>query len=205
LSSLADPANGVLVPPLAGSDSIALYAQNAQKAKELLKASPYKGEELNYITDNSVQSVAVAEFLQSQLAEIGVKIRIDKNPESVWIDKLTKGKFDLAKLYFSFDYPSPDSGFSQFLTANFPPTGNNFVYYSNPKFDSLYSDSLKQADASKSGELFQQQNQIIREDAPWIFLYYPKRVIVVRQGVKDLKVNRLSFSLMLADVKREAT
>jgi oligopeptide transport system substrate-binding protein len=203
LNGLADPANGVLVSPLLGSDNTALYAQDIQKAKELLKTSGYKGEELTYITDNSTQSVAVAEFLQNQLAAIGVKIRIDKNPESVWVDKLTKGKFDLGKLYFAFDYPSPESGFSQFLTANFPPTGNNFLYYTNPKFDSLYNNSLKQTDVVKSGELFRQQNQIIREDAPWIFLYYPKRIVVARQGVKDLKINKLSFSLMLNEVTEE--
>jgi oligopeptide transport system substrate-binding protein len=204
LNGLADPANGVLVPPLLGSDSKTLYPQDIQKAKDLLKSSAYKGEELTYITDNSTQSVAEAEFIQSQLAAVGVKIRIDKSPESVWLDKLTKGKFDLGKLYFAYDYPSPDSGFSQFLTANFPPTGNNFSYYSNAKFDSLYGESLKQSDAAKSSELFQQQNQIIRDDAPWLFLYFPKRIVVARQGIKDLKVNQLSFSLMLSDVKEEA-
>jgi ABC-type transport system substrate-binding protein len=201
LDGLAKPANGPLAPSLPGTDANPLYAQDVQKAKELLKKSPYKGKELVYTTDNSAKSVAVAEYLQSQLAAIGVKIRIDKNPESVWVDKLTKGQFDLGKLYFSFDYPSPDNGFSQFLKANFAPAGPNFLHFANPEFDRLYDEALQQADAAKATEIFQKLNTIIREDAPWIFLYYPTRTLVIRKGIEGLKVNPLNFSLILDDVK----
>jgi oligopeptide transport system substrate-binding protein len=201
LDGLAKPANGPLAPSLPGTDSTPLYPQDMQKAKDLLKKSSYKGKGLVYTTDNSAKSVAVAEFLQSQLDAVGVKIRIDKNPESVWVDKLTKGQFDLGKLYFSFDYPSPDNGFSQFLKANFAPAGPNFLHYANPEFDRLYDEALQQTDITKATEIFSKMNTIIREDAPWIFLYYPTRTIVVRKGAEGMKVNALSFSLILEDVK----
>jgi oligopeptide transport system substrate-binding protein len=201
LDGLAKPANGPLAPSLPGTDSTPLYPQDMQKAKDLLNKSSYKGKGLVYTTDNSAKSVAVAEFLQSQLDAVGVKIRIDKNPESVWVDKLTKGQFDLGKLYFSFDYPSPDNGFSQFLKANFAPAGPNFLHYENKEFDHLYDEALQQADITKATEIFAKMNTIVREDAPWIFLYYPTRTIVVRKGVEGMKVNALSFSLILEDVK----
>jgi oligopeptide transport system substrate-binding protein len=202
LNGTAVPANGVLPPGLPGAADGPLYPQDVEKAKQLVQASPYRGQELVYTTDNSTSSVTVAEALQSQLASIGVKIRIDKNPESVWIDKLTKGSFDLAKLYFAFDYPSPDNGFSQFLTSNFAPTGPNFLFYTNANFDPLYEQTLQQSDPQQSAEEFRQLNQMIRDDAPWIFLYFPKRAIVIRGGVVGLKINPLSFSLLLTDVKK---
>lgn len=202
LNGMAIPANGVLPPGLPGAADGPLYQQDVERAKQLVQSSPYRGQELVYTTDNSTSSVAVAEALQSQLAAIGVKIRIDKNPESVWIDKLTKGSFDLAKLYFAFDYPSPDNGFSQFLKSNFAPTGPNFLYYTNGDFDSLYERTLQQGDPQQSAEEFRQLNQIVRDDAPWIFLYFPKRAIVIRGGVEGLKINPLSFSLYLTDVKK---
>ncbi|MBD2179286.1 ABC transporter substrate-binding protein [Pseudanabaena sp. FACHB-1998] len=202
LNGLAKPSNGVLAQSMLGADNKVVYAQDLEKAKQLLKTSEYKGQELLYMTDNSTTSIAVAEFLQSQFATIGVKIRIDKNPESVWIDKLVKGQYDIAKVYFGFDFPSPDNGFSQFVTANFPPGGNNFYFYSNEKFDALYSQSLKEIDPTKASGLFGQMNQIIRDDAPWVFLYSPERVIVERKGIEGLKVNSLSFSLILNDVKK---
>jgi peptide/nickel transport system substrate-binding protein len=155
-----------------------------------------------YTTDNSTQSVAVAEFLQSQLAAIGIKMRIDKNPESVWVDKLTKGQFDLGKLYFAFDYPSPDNGFSQFLKFNFAPAGPNFLHYTNADFDHLYDQALQHTDSTKAAQIFRQLNQIVREDATWIFLYYPMRIIIVRKGIEGLKVNPLSFSLILIDTRK---
>lgn len=204
LNGLAIPSNGPLAPSLPGTDDTLLYPQDIQKAKDLLKQSSYKGQELVYVTDNSARSVTVAEFLQSQLSAIGVKIRIDKNPESVWVDKLVKGSFDLGKLYFAFDYPSPDNGLAQFLKANFMPDGPNFLHYHNPEFDRLYDEALRESDPSKSAEIFRQLNQIVRDDTPWIFLYYPTRTIIMREGVEGLKINSLSFSLILGDVKKTA-
>jgi peptide/nickel transport system substrate-binding protein len=202
LSNMTVPANGVLPPALSGADGISLYQQDVNKARQLLKTSPYKGQELVYTTDNSTDSLAVAEYLQNQLANIGVKIRIDKNPESIWIDKLTKGEFDLAKLYFAYDYPSPDNGFSQFLKSNFAPTGPNFLYYTNSRFDALYDRALQQPDNTEATATFTQLNQIIRDDSPWIFLYYPKRVLIVRHGISGAKINPLSFSLLLTDTEK---
>jgi peptide/nickel transport system substrate-binding protein len=197
LNGLALPATSPLLPGLPGYDSSPLYAQDLVRARELLRASGYDGRPLAYTTDNSTESVAVAEFLEQQLAAIGVSLRIDKNPESIWLDKLTSGNFDLGKLYFAADYPASDNPLSQFLTANFSPVGPNFLHYSNPIIDHLYESSLGAAGEGS----FRQMNDIVRSDAPWIFLYYPLRAVVVRDTVEGIGMNALSFSLLLDRVK----
>jgi peptide/nickel transport system substrate-binding protein len=202
LNSMAVPANGPLVPPVMGSTNKELYPQNIEKAKALLKKTSYKGQELVYITDNSPTSVAIAEFLQESLKRLGIKIRIEKYPEAVWVDKLTKGEFDLGKLYYAFDYPSPDNGLAQFLSYNFAPSGPNFLHYVNKKFDKLYEKALTEMDSKKAEALYSQLNQIIREDAPWIFLYVPVRTILVQHNVKGLEINSLSFSLLLENIQK---
>lgn len=201
LNRLAAPSNGSIPLSLLGQEDSDKYLQNLQKARQLLSASSYRGQTLKYLTDNSTESVATAEFLQNQLAAIGVKISIDKEPVSVWVDKLTKGEFDLAKIYFAYDYPSPDNGLSQFLASNFAPAGPNFLYYSNPEFDSLYINALQKNTLAEAAADFQRCNSIIKEDAPWIFLYDTKRILVCRKEITGLKINSLSFSLILNDVK----
>lgn len=200
LNGLAKPASGPLVPPLFGADEARLYPQSVDQAKALLRQSSYRGQELVYVTDNSTQSVAVAELLQSQFAAIGIKILIDKNPESVWLDKLGRGQFDLAKLYWAFDYPSPDNGLSQFLTSNFAPAGPNFLHYSDAEFDRVYDLAVREPDQTAAERHFSELNQRIRNEAPWVFLYYPTRTILVQAGVGNLHINALSFSLFLNDV-----
>lgn len=200
LNGLAKPASGPLVPPLPGADDTPLYPQSIEQAKALLQRSSYRGQDLVYVTDNSTQSIAVAEFLQSQLATVGIKILIDKNPESVWLDKLGKGQFDLAKIYWAFDYPSPDNGLSQFLSTNSAPAGPNFLHYSNPEFDRLYDQAARDADQPNAVKLFGELNRQIRDEAPWIFLHYPTRTILVQHGVRNLQINPLSFSLFLTEI-----
>jgi peptide/nickel transport system substrate-binding protein len=202
LGGLAAPANGPLPPELPGGDHQPLFQQDLERARKLLAASPYKGQELLYLTDNSTQSVAVAEFLQDQLGAIGIKIRIDKNPESVWVDKLTKGNFDLGKLYFAFDYPGSDNGLSQFLQTNFAPAGPNFLHYANREFDRIYDQAVREADPAAASSFFARLQGIVREDAPWIFLYSPLRILVVRGETEGIKINSLSFSLILDNARK---
>jgi ABC-type transport system substrate-binding protein len=204
LNGLTRPATGPLVSPLPGAEDTPLYPQDIERAKALLKRSTYRGQEFTYMTDNSTESVAVAEFLHRQLGAMGIKIRIDKNPESVWLDKLSKGQFELAKLYFAFDYPSPDNGLSQFLKANFAPAGPNFLHYTNGAFDLLYDQGLREGDPAKAARLYGQMNQMIRDEAPWLFLFYPTRTVLVQKGVQDLKINALSFSLILTETKKRS-
>lgn len=199
LEGLATPSNGPLPPEIMGGDNSVLYPHNLKKARQLLAKSSYRGQTLTLMTDNSTSSVAVSEFLQAQLGSLGVKIRIDKNTESVWLDKLSKGDFDLAKLYFAFDYPAPDNGLSQFLQSNYAPAGPNFLRYSHKGFDNMYDRALQQVNPEKARTSFAQLQNIIRKDAPWIFLYSPLRVIVIRNNIQGIKINSLSFSLMLYD------
>jgi peptide/nickel transport system substrate-binding protein len=203
LGGLARPANGPLLASMPGGDDSPLYDQDVQKSRELLARSVYHGQPLVYMTDNSTESVAVAEFLQDQWKSVGIQTKIDKNPESVWLDKLTNGRFDLGKLYFAFDYPSPDNGLSQFLTSNFAPAGPNFLHYTNRDFDAEYNQAL-QTSGAESERLFGHLQNIVRQDAPWVFLYTPIRVVVVNRRVRDLRVNMLSFSLLLDTVTKTA-
>lgn len=202
LEGLATPSNGPLPPEIMGGDRSVVYPYNSERAHQLLAASSYKGQTLTYMTDNSTPSVAVAEFLQNQLGSLGLKISIDKNTESVWLDKLNKGNFDLAKLYFAFDYPTPDNGLSQFLKANFAPAGPNFFHYTHIGFDKTYEQALQEGNPEKASSLFGQLQKMIREDAPWIFLYSPERILVVGKKVEGIKVNSLSFSLLLDDAEK---
>lgn len=203
LGGLATPANGPLLSSMPGGDDSPIYQQDLQKSQQLVGQSAYRGQSLVYMTDNSTESVAVAEFLQDQWKAVGIQVRIDKNPESVWLDRLTNGRFDLAKLYFAFDYPSPDNGLSQFLSSNFAPAGPNFLHYTNREFDVEYSHAL-QASADESLRLFSQLQNIVRQDAPWVFLYVPVRVVAVNGRVKRLRLNTLSFSLLLDSVTKSA-
>jgi len=201
LGGLAVEATGPVPPPLPGAFGEPPYGYDPARARRLVRESGYDGTELVYMTDNSPTSMAVAEYLQDRLGAVGIRLRVDANPESVWIDKLVRGAFDLAFLYFALDYPSPDNVLSQFYSANFSPAGPNFFHYRNSEFDRLYERALGTTDEARAAELFRAMGRIIREDAPWIFLYYPERLLAVRRGVEGVKVNSLSFSLILEDVR----
>jgi ABC-type transport system substrate-binding protein len=201
LNGLAAPATGPLPPGITGSATEVSYPYNPDSARALLKRSNYDGSPITYMTNNSTGSVAVAEYLESQLGEYGINLQIEENSESVWIDRLVKGDFEWAKLYFSLDYPAPDNPLSQFLTSNAAPDGPNFIQYSNSTFDRLYDQALQEPNPDSAATLYSRMNEIIRRDAPWLFLYVPERTIVAGEGVDGIRINSLPFSLYLDEVK----
>lgn len=201
LNGLAVPSTGPLPSGITGATDSMLYSYDPERARALLDQSGYEGQPIAYITDNSSESVAVAEYLERRLGEFGVNLQIDTNPEPVWVDRLVKGDFDWGKLYFSLDYPAPDNPMAQFLSSNAAPAGPNFGHYSSAAFDTLYTRALREVDTERAAELYERMNSLVRADAPWLFLYRPTRTIVVRDGVEGIEVNPLSFSLFLDEIQ----
>lgn len=83
------------------------YGRDVKRAKQLLAQAGYpKGLELTLMIPAgfSDELDRIAEVLQSQLADVGIKITIEPLETSIWLDKLAKADYDLtitAPPYFS--------------------------------------------------------------------------------------------------------
>jgi len=80
------------------SENVSYYPRNVDKAKELLAASGYKGEALEYvyIKADSMYSI-VAQIIEQSLKEIGINISSKEMETAQWVDKVTtKHDFQLA-------------------------------------------------------------------------------------------------------------
>ncbi len=78
-------------------NSLFCYTQDIDKAKQLMKdAGMADGFEISTIaaTGEPPTASAVAQVLQSQLAEIGIKLNIEMMELNVYVDRWLKGDFD---------------------------------------------------------------------------------------------------------------
>ena len=174
MEGLYYPAKGILPPSMPGyNPNLRGYEYNPEKAKQLMKEAGYeKGFETTLQVNQNVLHAAVAEAIQAQVAELGIKMNIRIVDWGVHLDNLAKGEYEMYRMGWVVDYLDPDN----FLYVNLHSSNigeqGNYARYKNVEADQLMAQARIEADPTKRIELYQKAEQIIVDDAPWLFLFH---------------------------------
>lgn len=117
---------------------------------------------------------------QEQLKEAGINLEIVSLEWSVFL-----------KDYLAKDFESVVSGYSAFadphgpLDANYV-TGrtNNFMNYSNPKFDELVAKGAQESNQAERAKIYIEAQKILLEDSPMVYLYAANEYEAMQPYVK---------------------
>jgi peptide/nickel transport system substrate-binding protein len=163
---------GPLTMPAYASDPSTLFcaSQDLEKAKALMaEAGLADGFTATVIAANGEPPVASAEaqVLQSQLAEIGVKLEIKMMELNVYVDTWLAGNFDMAVAQ-NGGRPDPYPMYNRYFTKD----GNllKVSNYVDDELDSLMQQGRIETDVSKRKAIFQRFEAHLAEMAPWIWL-----------------------------------
>ena len=210
LQGTADIAAGPTPPAFAWAydESLDPYPYDPEKAKELLKEAGYDGEELTfYVTEGGsgmLDPIAMGTAIQADLQKVGMTVKIETYEWNTFLDKVNpglEGKADMAEMAWMTN--DPDT--LPYLTLRseaFPDKGGfNSGYYSNPKVDELLNKAREATDQDERAKLYKEMQQIVHDDAPWVFVANWKQNAVTRASVENFKLQP-SFFLMLQDVAK---
>ena len=118
--------------------------------------------------------------LQQFLGDFGVKIELELEEWSVYIQRGNNGEYDL-RTGWRITAPDPDK------TAEYSTNGvNNHYAYSNPKVDELLQQGRTEIDQAKRVEIYHELQQLLYDDCALAWLYYPKGILAVNKRVKGL-------------------
>ncbi len=195
-------ANSILSPGVFGySPSQELsYKYDVNLAKEFLVKAGYpegKGlPEIIYDTRaESKLSNAQAEYFKSQLAKVGIRLKIVKNNFNEYLEKSRNGHLQFFQDGWTLDYPDAENIFQLLHTSNHPP-GPNASLYSNKQFDELYSKISKLPDGDERMQLMAKAQSIINQDVPWIMQYYSRNFILYHDYVKNYRPSDIVFNYL---------
>jgi peptide/nickel transport system substrate-binding protein len=170
----AEIAKNPMPPSISGyNDGIAGYDFDPEKAKALLKEAGFEdGFEMElwampvprpYMPDGT----KVAEVIQKNLADIGVKAKIVSYEWATYLEKTKNGEADAFMLGWTGDNGDADN-FLYTLLDKDNIGSNNYSYYSNDKVHDILIAAQSEVDEDKRNELYAQAQEIIFEDAPWV-------------------------------------
>lgn len=202
----ANIAKNPMPPSISGyNDDIEGYAYDPKKAKELLTKAGYPdGFEMElwampvprpYMPDGA----KVAEVIQSNLADIGIKAKIVTYDWPTYLDKASKGEADAFMLGWTGDNGDADNFLYVLLDVD-NIGSNNYTYFKNDKMHDLFIEAQTEVDEKKRIALYEEAQEIIHDEAPWVPLAHSTPLLAASKGVTGF-VPHPTGSDLLANVE----
>ncbi len=179
------------------------YTYDPAKAMHLLGKAGYPGGKgLPPITlTTNASYLDLCKFIQSQLGEIGINLKIDVTPPATLREMIAQSKVSFFRGSWIADYPDAENYLSLFHTPNFCPAGPNYTHFSSADFDKIYDESMRESNDSARGLKYMQMDRLLMEEAPVVILYYDQVLRFSQKNISGLGSNPLNL-LNLKHVKK---
>lgn len=192
------------------------YPYDPAKAKALLAEAGFtpgpdgilrdrngKRFEMTYMTTagNSARE-QYQQIVREQLKEVGIDIRIDNRPASVFFGVVTpRRQFPHLAMYTSVFSPET-TGFDRFHSSQIPSEqnnweGNNRVGWRNAEVDRLMEQIIGEMDAAKRIALMKRQQEVFAEELPSLPLFFGLSLTTARKALLNVKPTGLSGTYLL--------
>ena len=184
LGSNVDPLNPYFV------DMSKAVPYDPAKAKKLLAEAGYPNgfDAVLRVSPQYYYTVRTGEVLVSQLAKVGVKVKIEQIEWGQWLSQVYKdANYDLtiighAEPWDIINYANP----------------GYYYRWDNKDFQALFKESEQTVDDKRRREQFARMQKMMADEAPVVWLYMHPRLVVAKKGVtgiwKDLPISSLDLT-----------
>jgi peptide/nickel transport system substrate-binding protein len=182
------------VPPgvLGYHDGIEDYPYDPERAKELLAEAGYPdGFEVTlhvmpvsrpYMFDPP----KIGEAIQSYLAAVGITVNFYQVDWSTYLQETEAGQHQMCMLGWTGDNGDPDNFMNVLygLNACSIGTAGNYAFYTNEENQKLLTSALRTYDIDERAEYYKKAQELVHEDAGWVFLAHSNQSVVFRSNVE---------------------
>ena len=184
-------ARGVLPPNLPGYDpDVRGYNYDPAKARRLLEQAHFPRNFKPVLWFRADQTgEMLTESIQQDLALVGVSIALKPVAWGPLLEAIRQPRnVQLFMSGWEADFPDPENFLSVLLSRK-QFGSNNDTFYTNPEVEKLLDQAALMTDFNKRYALYDQAQQIIIADAPWVFLIHPVTYVMRKPWVRDFIMN----------------
>ena len=152
-----DPAGAKMLLEQAGwrdTDSDGILDKNGK---------PFRFDLLIYSGTSS--GLPFAQLFQSELKKIGVQLDIAVVDWTSLSHRVLSGNYQAS--FMAWDLDADPDPFSLFHSSQFPPRGQNLVFYSNPEADRLIEQGRRDLDYNQRVDIYHRLHAVIADDQPY--------------------------------------
>ncbi|WP_460449656.1 ABC transporter substrate-binding protein [Alsobacter sp. SYSU BS001988] len=188
------------------SPDVKMYSYDPKKAKELVKASGYKGETIKFLGLPYGETwTRWAEAIKQNFADVGINMEIVTTDVPGWVQKTSNWDFDLT-FNFLYQLGDPAIGVSRSYVSGNIAKGNPFGNvggYSNPEADKLFADAAVAPTPEKRQELYTKVQQLLAEELPVLWLLELEYPTIYRCNIKNLVTTGIGVNDGFRDAWKE--
>lgn len=160
-----------------------LDAAGYERGADGIRTMPDSDEKLSfrfYHHADNTDYATVVQFVAEWWEELGLEIDTEPIEQTVLNDLVYLGEYDVAFSGWGVG-PNPTGIISQHTCAVMPTLQDGTErshenFYCNPEYDALHEQQKVESDVDARAELVKQQQQILYNDVPVIWLYYQNTV-----------------------------
>ncbi len=183
-------ARGVLPPGMPGyNPDLRSYTHDPAKARELLASAGFRDNlQVELTTRDRPAERRLGEAIQSDLRDVGVSVAVRAVSFPVWLELVNRHEgLPFTINNWIADYPDPSNFLDVLLNGRHVEYAgsSNRSFYNNPQVNDLLDRAAVMTDAAARLKLYQAAEQIIVDDAPWLFLYHPTRMVLVQPWLQN--------------------
>lgn len=168
---------------------------DVNQARTLLANAGYPdGFEFTLVVNEDTMRNSVALAMQSNLAEVGIKMNVSK----VSTDEHTRYQFgevldanglrdyDMIMAGWEADYPDPSGNLTPLYQGG---NSSNSAAYNNEKVNALIAEQMAESNPTVRNDLMFDAFDIIIQDTPYLFVHYPIKNIAMNKNYTGVEMN----------------
>ncbi len=160
------------------------YPYDPARARELLAGAGHPGLGLELYYREEPLNDEIAQALKTMLEAAGARVTLMPRDQAALRQAIHEGQADLFLASWTLDYPDVENAlYPPFHSSNIPRQGNQ-THFRNAKVDMALEAARSEPDSVRRITLYQQAEDLVRNQAPWIPLFHRKVYYAVQPDVK---------------------
>lgn len=179
------------------NDQIKPYEFSPEKAKALLAEAGWNDTDGDGVLDKMIdgrktpfeityiyntgndERKAVGLMLQEEARKVGIKINVQNQEWSVFLDNTKSHRFDIFHGGW-ISTPVPNDHKQIYHTTS-TEGGSNYMFFGNARSDALIDSIRVELDEERRGELNKEFQQILHEEVPMIYMFARKNKLAIHK------------------------
>ena len=186
LEGWAQPTDGgPMGANIPGSSQVEGYEFDPERARELLAEAGFEdGLDVTITLLNDQTQRSIVEAAANQLGQVGVNVTIAQMESGAFAEFTNEGNHEIAFLSWTTVTGDADYALFPLLHSGQHGSAGNRSFFSNVEVDELLERARATFDEEERAEYYAQLQQLIRDEAPWIFLTVGESLIATRSGIE---------------------
>lgn len=146
--------------------------------------------------DSGPEAKSRMDWYRKQFARLDIQLVVRATDYNRFQDKMRKGNAQMFEWGWNADYLDPEN----FLFLLYGPNkkvgnnGENAANYQNSAFDRLFERMKDMENGPQRQAVIDEMVKIAREDAPWVFAFYPKSFALRHGWVRNAEPNLMAHN-----------